>query len=248
MLTWPSELPNPDSRSFNVKMIDTTIRTPMGKGHVRTRPQSKRSPTQIECNWSLSGAQEELLRNFYRVALREGSSSFLWPCPSGTGYHTQEVIFTEPPAISYVDPGEWVASGKLLVQDSFGPTFWLDLGYTAAVGDSVAIDDKNTDFTLGDLVGGDKVTRIDIFVRTAPNSGGGDSISVGFVGGSGAELASAVSIGATDHVVIQQATLYDGGYMGDVLSVPKTLKARWSSSGTPPTKGDMVVIVRYVKG
>jgi hypothetical protein len=250
MLTWPSSLPDPDSKSFRLTITDTTQRTPMGKGYVRTRQTSKNAPVNIECSWTLTGEQKELLFAFYRMGLHEGADSFLWPCPYGAGYALQQVLFTEPPDFTYADPKEWVAKGKMVVQNDFGPVLWVDVLHTPADGDSVEVSDKNVAISLGSLTGFTP-TRVDVFIRNAPNSVTSDVLRVGYTSGADQDkLVDDVSLTGDSHLIITPGSAGAGTLMGTHQAGTKELVVKWVSttSGiTYPNKCDLSVVVRYEK-
>lgn len=237
MLTWSADMPNPDAESFKIMLADVVQRTQMDKGFVRTRPLAKTAPTALEGTWTLTGPQARDLRNFYRYALHQGSDAFLWPCPVDEGYHVQSVMFTEPPEFTYIDPKEWQASFKFLVQADFGPCYWIELSCDAThqeeVDVAIEVADLTEDFTID---------RIEVYTRTVPDSGDTDHVIVGFVGDEN-ELLTSLALTEVGRQIVEVGDGAAGTGIGVLQTAPLTLVVRWESAGTAPTEGDILIIV-----
>lgn len=234
MLTWPAEIEYPDSSGYSLTMVDVTTRTQFGDGKSRTRRRAINAPTTLKCSWLLLNEQVQVLWDFYRDAVRMGSDSFIMPVWWAGAYHAQVVQFQGPPQDSYGSMFHSMIEASFTIEDRVGTSLWYDL----------ALVDINTTRSLAAL-SNFRVPRIDIYVRVAADSGGTDTVSVGWSGDIDA-LVTPVDVTAIGHTKIVPGGANAGIELDGLAEVgPKTIQTLWTSTGGAPTVFDAVVIVPY---
>lgn len=233
MQLFPPELPYPDSQSYKLAIGDVTQRSPMSSGYIRTRRTSVNSPTKLECSWSLTNAQARLLRDFYQRVIRQGADAFLCPVWVDGVFHTQQLLFDEPPVFDYTGPFSWDASGKLTVMNDLGPSLWREITLT----------DANTPLGIYDMTEAFRISRVDVFVRVAPNGPlATNTLTVGWTGMENA-LVNALDVSTVGQTTIIPGHAAAGGQLGQ-LQGAESLVTQWSED-IPGNACDIIVILPY---
>lgn len=239
---WPAEIYEPQRSGYSWQRADVTSRVPMGEGFSRNRPRASpgAAPTGLACSWLLPNYQEQLLDDLYSIVLRNGSDTLLMPVWTAGAFHAKRVLMKGPPKFGYHSPTHVQASAEFTIQDSMSNSLWVDF--------SVAADNLNEVITLREFPAGSyRIPRVDVFVRTACNSGDSDVAIVGWDDNDDAILDDVV-VETTGHFPITTQGAAAGGIdLGElvVLGSAKTLTAQWVSTGTAPTEGDFVLIIPY---
>lgn len=241
MLTWPTELPLPEPDAYSISPVDVAARTKMGEGAFRTRRRALVAPQTFECQFTADADQKWLLDDFYEYSLRQGTDTMLMPVFMHGSYRTRQVVFTERPTFKYKTYIYWTATCKFSIPSGLGTTIYRDL--------TSITDDKDVYRALATFTTAFRVPRVDIFIRTPPDSGTTDLLRVGFVGDVEA-LVEDIDISNTGHLIIVPGHANAGGSLNVLVSggsLPKTVQCRWASTGSVPTEVDVMVRVPFTE-
>lgn len=239
MLTWPNTLPLPQPDGYTLTPVDVTSRTQMGDGYFRTRRRALVAPYSVTANFRVDADQMEILRNFYEFAVRQGSDTFLMPIFIDGAYRTRQVAFQGAPKFDYETFIFWKATVAMAMPSGIATTLYRELSSISA--------DANVSRVLGVMLTDFRIKHVDVFVRTAPNSGTSDTLDVGFTGStdcfvSGLDIHSAgytrVAVGHTAAGVSLDTLITAGG--------GHTLRCQWHSTGTAATDVDVLVMLPFL--
>lgn len=112
-LIWPSGLPRFRADDFTETLPEGAVRFAADKpGAGKTRAVTTAAPDEIRGVLTMTAAQADTLRTFFRVTTRFGALRFSFPHPR-RGV-TVEAAFKDPPRIEAVTP-RWRASVSLLI-------------------------------------------------------------------------------------------------------------------------------------
>lgn len=238
MLTWPIEINPPDPSGYALTPADVTQRTKMSQGYVRSRRVSINNPTGLTAKFLVGGEEEELIRSFYKVALRQGADAFLMPVWTGQAFHEQQVVFNAPPKSDYHSWQMWTVSADFTIINDLGPCIWKELTLT----------DKDTEVDISLVQDDFRISRVDIFVRVPPDSENTDTLRIGITG-DGEAFVKDVDVSSAGTIHVKLSHEKKGDQLGVLQTAAHTVTAKWKSNagaaGDEPTQCDIAIIIPY---
>lgn len=116
MASWPTYLPAPQRRGYEINPGDPTLRTQMDAGPDRVRRRFTAIPSRIGVGWCFSEAQLALFEAWHKYKIADGSAWFTVNLVNGQGSQSVEARFAKPPKKVLLGGSNWDVGAELEVR------------------------------------------------------------------------------------------------------------------------------------